>query len=133
MSQLMYHNLQRNLSESIRSNSISLIEKVCQELGKPDESERLIKLFIDDSIRVKKFKDKHAPKKAKSAYMCFCDQHRPQVKKSLGDKADFSSTVKKLAADWKALTDKSEYEKAAEQDKERYNAEMEKYNAALYN
>jgi hypothetical protein len=44
----------------------------------------------------------------------------------------FATIVKKLAEDWKVLEDKSEYEKQSEEDKERYSADMEKYNASLY-
>ena len=106
--------------------------QTCAELGKPEESERIVALLVDDSVRVKKFKDKNAPKKAMNAYMIYCNENRDEVKASLGEKADFKAIVQKLSADWKLLGDKSKYEKLAEEDKERFTAEEEKYKEALY-
>jgi hypothetical protein len=133
MAHLAYYNTMRTILETTRNSSISLIEKVCEELGKPEEAERLVGILVDDSIRIKKFKDKNSPKKVKSAYMFYCQKHRASVKESLGGKdVKFATIVKKLAEDWKILEDKSEYEKQSEEDKERYSADMEKYNASLY-
>lgn len=132
MSHIVHYNAVRSLVESTRNLSISLIEKTCSELGKPEESERLVALLVDDSVRVKKFKDKNAPKKPMNAYMIYCNEHRAEVKDSLGEKADFKSIVQKLSADWKSLDDKSKYEKLAEEDKERFAAEEEKYKETLY-
>jgi ribosomal protein L11 methylase PrmA len=132
MSHIVHYNAIRSLVESTRNLSISLIEKTCAELGKPEEAERLVALLVDDSVRVKKFKDKNAPKKAMNAYMIYCNVHRNEVKSALGEKADFKSIVQKLSSDWKSLDDKSKYEKMAEEDKERFAAEEEKYKEALY-
>jgi len=132
MAHITHYNAVRTLVESTRALSISLIEKTCSELGKPEEVDRLVALLVDDSVRVKKFKDKNAPKKAMNAYMIYCNEHRDEVKSALGEKADFKSIVQKLSADWKLLGDKSKYEKLAEEDKERFAAEEEKYKEALY-
>jgi ribosomal protein L11 methylase PrmA len=132
MSHIVHYNAVRSLVESTRNLSISLIEKTCAELGKPEESERLVALLVDDSVRVKKFKDKNAPKKAMNAYMIYCNEHRDEVKSALGEKADFKSIVQKLSADWKSLDNKSKYEKLAEEDKERFAVEEEKYKESLY-
>ena len=132
MAHITHYNTVRTLVESTRALSISLIENTCAELGKPEEVDRLVALLVDDSVRVKKFKDKNAPKKAMNAYMIYCNEHRESVKASLGEKADFKSIVQKLSADWKNLRDKSKYEKLAEEDKERFAVEEEKYKEALY-
>jgi ribosomal protein L11 methylase PrmA len=132
MAHITHYNTVRTLVESTRNLSISLIENTCKELGKSEEAERLVALLVDDTVRVKKFKDKNAPKKPMNAYMIYCNEHRAEVKASLGEKADFKSIVQKLSADWKLLGDKSKYEKLAEEDKERFAVEEEKYKEALY-
>ena len=53
MAHLAYYNTMRTILETTRNSSISLIEKVCEELGKPEEAERLVGLLVDDSIRIK--------------------------------------------------------------------------------
>jgi len=132
MAHITHYNAIRTLVESTRALSISLIENTCKELGKSEEAERLVALLVDDTVRVKKFKDKNAPKKPMNAYMIYCNENRDEVKASLGEKADFKSIVQKLSADWKSLDDKSKYEKLAEEDKERFTVEEEKYKETLY-
>jgi len=111
---------------------VSLIENICAELGHSEKSEDMVNKYVDSSIKFPKFKDSAAPKKPKTAYMCFCEKHRPAVKLSLGESADFASVVKKLASEWRNVLDKSEYEKMSELDKERYTSEFESYNSELF-
>lgn len=81
-------------------------------------------------------KDPNAPKRGKSAYLFFCADHRDAVKKSLGDEARATLVTKELGIRWNALkassksTDKKAltgYLKAAETDKNRYEAEKVDY------
>jgi hypothetical protein len=73
----------------------------------------------------KKKKDPNAPKAAKTAYSYFMDAKRPELKEQ--GITDFIEQSKKTSELWKLQTDKSEYERLAEQDKARYNKEMESY------
>ena len=64
-----YYLAMRNIMETSRSQSMKLIERVTYDLGAPERYEELCNKYIDDSIRIKKFKDKNHPKKPKSGYM----------------------------------------------------------------
>lgn len=74
----------------------------------------------------KRTKDPNAPKRALSAFFCFCNDERPKVKAqhpnySVGDIA------KELGKRWESCTNKSKYEAIAGKDKERYEREMAVY------
>jgi len=74
-------------------------------------------------------KDPNAPKKALSAYMFFCKDHREEAKSKLEKGAAVTEIAKKLGKMWKKLDneDKKKFEKKHEKDKERYEKEMKKY------
>jgi hypothetical protein len=81
-------------------------------------------------------KDPNAPKRGKSAYLFFCAANRAQVKAQLGTEAKATEVTKELGARWNTLksstkpADKKsldEYEKAALEDKSRYESEKDEY------
>lgn len=134
MAHYEYYSAMRNIMETSRSSQISLIERVCADLGAPERADELVEKYIDDSIRIKKFKDKNAPKKAKSGYMLYCEKNRVAAKKSLPKDAPFGDIIKKMASQWNALdtAGKEEYVQLAEDDKVRYARELEEYKADIY-
>lgn len=71
-------------------------------------------------------KDKKAPKRGKSAYLFFCDDHR-NGKECEG--LPFTKVTKKLGEMWRGLSDseKKPYEVKAKKDKERYLKEKKNY------
>ena len=73
-------------------------------------------------------KDKNAPKGAKSAYIIFCTEERPQVKEDIPD-ISAKEVLTELGKRWKALKDedKIKYQEMADEDKVRFKAEMENY------
>ena len=88
----------------------------------------------------KKRKDPNAPKRGKSAYIFFSQEHREKVKEELmeehGDEFKNPMVMSRLGAMWKDLQastkpkDKkavAKFEKMAADDKERYQAEMADY------
>ena len=87
----------------------------------------------------KKIKDPNAPKRAKSAYLFFCNDLRSKVKEELGDDSKATEVTSELGVQWNALkaavekNDKKskkemdKYTKQAVEDKERYTTEMEDY------
>lgn len=92
------------------------------------------KLRMLMSIRTKK--DPNAPKRAKSAYIFFCDDNRTQVSASLGEDAVATDVTRELGLRWNALkaskkaSDKQlmlKYEQLASKDKERYSTEKSAY------
>jgi hypothetical protein len=78
--------------------------------------------------KVKKLKDKEAPKRGKSSYIFFCIENRQKVKDK-NDELSAKDITKELGSIWRELTDKSKkvYEKHAIEDKERYIEEMKGY------
>lgn len=74
----------------------------------------------------KRTKDPNAPKRALSAFFCFCNDERPKVKAahpshSVGDIA------KELGKRWETCSNKPKYEALAAKDKARYEQEMAAY------
>ena len=133
MAHYEYYNTVRNLVESTRTSSVTLIERVCADLGVPEKSEEMVSKYIDDSLRIKKFKDKRHPKRPKSGYMLYCEARRADVRKA-NPKASFADIIKKMATEWNGLSAdaKSEYSVLAEEDKTRFARELESYKAEIY-
>lgn len=80
-------------------------------------------------------KDPNRPKRGKTAYMFFCLEQRPEVKKALGD-VNQKEILAELVRRWHELKDSCyfgdkqklhAYEKNAQKDKERYLSEMTQY------
>jgi len=78
----------------------------------------------------KKRKDPNAPKGALTAYIIFSNAKRDQVKKENPD-IKFGEVAKKISEMWKNISasDKAKFDKAAQEDKKRYEREMADYNA----
>lgn len=133
MAHFEYHNSMRAVMENIRTTHIQLIERLCSELGSPERADEMVKKYVDDTIRIKKFKDKSHPKKPKSGYMLYCEENRENVKSSL-DNATFSDVIKKMAKDWNSLDEagKSKYSVLADEDKVRYARQLEDYKSEIY-
>ena len=75
-----------------------------------------------------KKKDVNAPKKPKTGYFLFCDDHREEVKKELGGKSA-SEVSKVLGERWNNLTDeeKAPYNAKYKIAMEKHKKEMEEY------
>jgi len=69
------------------------------------------------------------PKRAKSAYLYFCEAKRPEVSQTVTKLGDVS---KKLAEMWAETTDRDEYIAQAEADKARYEEENIQYAKDLH-
>ena len=84
----------------------------------------------------RKNKDPNAPKRGKSGYLFFCSENRDAVKASLGEHSKATDVTKELGLRWNALKDSKKpadkkilavYEKAAADDKARYQGEKAEY------
>ena len=138
MAHYEYHSAIRNLVETSRSSHITLIERVCTELGQPEKIDAMIEKYIDDSVRIKKFKDKRHPKRPKSGYMLYCENRRQDVRNKNPD-ATFAEVIKKMASEWNNLektpegvSEKEKFTQLAQDDKLRYKREVEAYESELY-
>lgn len=79
-------------------------------------------------------KAKGAPKRFKSAYICYVMENMDEAKKTLTDAVKATEAMKTLAVMWKELSPeaKMEYQKKAESDKIRYYAEMRDYTGPMH-
>ncbi|EFC49119.1 hypothetical protein NAEGRDRAFT_82958 [Naegleria gruberi] len=76
-----------------------------------------------------KKKDPNAPKKPKTGYFLFCDEHREAAKAKTGEKKSASEVSKVLGEMWNSLSDeqKKPYNDKYKKSLDGYNAQMEEY------
>ena len=84
-------------------------------------------------MKMKQPKDPSKPKRNKSGFMYYCDEHRPALiekQKTNGGKVKIGDVAKELGLTWKKLTPKKRkvYMDLATKDKERYEKEIAEYN-----
>ena len=104
-----------------------------KEKKKSKEYKKFVELAEADSLRYKKEKEAYVegtetekgPKRAKSAYLYFCDDFREKVKKELGDVAATKITTRlgELWNEHKKNGNISKYQKLSQKDKERYRSQ----------
>ena len=133
MAHIDYYNAMRDMMETMKDSHKRLIKRVCMELSCPEKEDELISKFIDESIKLKKFKDSDAPKNPKTSYMFFCVEKRCELKKKQPD-LKFTEIMQILSVEWGKLTEKQrlKYIEEAEKDKERFDVEKEDYEKKLY-
>ena len=132
MSSVVFHNNTVSINDVWYESHAHLVKMVALELGQPE----LLSKFLGNKMKIKAQKNPNAPKRAKSSYMFYSEEHREKVqtklkKKNPNYKGSLMGLVsKELGAQWKKLKpeQKNKYEKLAQKDKERYTAEMEEFN-----
>lgn len=74
-----------------------------------------------------------APKRFKSAYICYVIENMSEAKKSQADDVKLTDTIKVLAARWKLLSPevRDQYKKMAAEDKSRYFSELKEYTGPM--
>lgn len=87
------------------------------------------KLFSGEKSTKRKKKDPNHPTRPLSSYMYYCKDHRNEALKTLPENSPTTEVSKKLGEMWRSLPAKKKvkYEKQAQKDKERYQAEMANY------
>ena len=115
----------------------SVVERVCMALGKVDKTQEMVDLLLGDKVKMKFKKDPNKPKKPKSGFLFFCDEHRPKMietQKKKNKKVVIGDIAKELGKKWKKLSDsqRSKYNAMNEKDKDRYSKELETYNSKIY-
>jgi hypothetical protein len=134
MANIRFHNDTKALNHLWFESHKNLLTSLCIEFGKTDQIDDMVKKFLCEPVKIKTLKDPNKPKRAKSAYLFYCDDHRPKILDSLRKKkkkVNIAEVSKQLGAKWKGLSDttKAPYEAKAQADRERYQEEMEQYNA----
>jgi len=101
------------------------------ELGEPAKITELQEKLLGSKMKIKAKKDPNLPKRAKSGFMFYCDEYRPQSiakYKEAGKKVIIAEVAKELGKGWGKLKSKKKYDKLAAKDKERYAEAMSEYN-----
>lgn len=133
MSHYLFHNNTQQLHELWYESHASILRMVCMELGATDRIEELSEKYLGEKQKIKAPKDPNKPKRGKSAFMFYCDKHRPKliekVKKS-GEKVNIGKIAKTLGKGWKNIkdNDKKEFDELSRLDKERFEKEISEYN-----
>jgi len=105
----LYFNNTGALNELWYESHASVVKRVCMELGQTKNMNDVVVKILGPKPKVKKLKDPNRPKKAKTAFMFYCDKHRPNLmkiqKKKMG-KINIGNIAKELGKNWKSLTEK---------------------------
>ena len=105
----LYFNNANELSALWYESHASVVKRVCMELGQTDNMNDVVEKILGPRPKIKKKKDPNKPKKAKTAFMFYCDAHRPALMKAQKEKQgkiNIGEIAKALGKKWKALTDK---------------------------
>ena len=134
MANIRFHNDTKALNHLWYESHKNLLTSICIEFGKTDQIDDMVKKFLCEPVKMKALKDPNKPKRAKSAYLFYCDDHRQKILDTMRKKkkkVNIADVSKQLGAKWKGLSDaaKAPYEAKAQADRERYQEEMEQYNA----
>jgi len=123
-----------SLSENVElfemsDNNVRVINRVVVE--KVKAFSKKMYLFLEESGNPRKQRaprSEDAPKRAETAYMCFCRLNRKTYKTN-NPKLDNSDITRLLSSDWKKMSekDKQKYVSEALQDKSRFEKEMVQY------
>tara|TARA_Y100001970_G_C14182415_1_gene830586 strand:- start:478 stop:915 length:438 start_codon:yes stop_codon:yes gene_type:complete len=137
MANSQFHDNQAMLNTLYYESHKSLVERVCMALGQTEKTEEMVELLLGEKVKMKFKKDPNKPKKPKSGFLFFCDEHRPKMidsQKKKNKKVVIGDIAKELGKKWKKLSDsqKAKYSGMNEKDKERYSKELEVYNSKIY-
>ena len=133
MSSFMFHNNTASLNDLFYESHASVLKMVAMELGASDKIPELMEKILGNKLKIKAPKDPNKPKRAKTAFMYYCEQYRPSLleeEKKKGQKINIGNIAKQLGKSWKKLkdADKSKWNALALADKERYEKEIADYN-----
>jgi len=126
MDKLGFYNDTININELWFESHINLLEKIAVELDASDQVEYLTEKFLGKKMKMKKMVDNTRPKKAKSSFIFFCSDVRPNLMKE-NPSLKLGGIMKELGKQWSNLEDRSKYETLHKQDKDRYENELEEY------
>lgn len=126
-----HHNCILDISKLLAKTHENLIVNLCKDLDAEDRVEELVKKYVSNDIsRMKPKKDPNMPKKPKSGYMFFCDEHRQSVMKK-NKNASMGEIAKILGNMWGKMDteEKAPYIQMNEEAKEEYSEAMKNYKA----
>jgi len=134
MSSNEYFNNLVSINDIFYASHSDLLDRICMRLGAEDRADELREELLDNKFKLKAKKDPNKPKRAANPYTFFGREYRDNYKKKTnGAKINFTTMNKELGVAWRKMNDKKKkkYNDLAEKDRERYQAEMEKYTSEL--
>jgi len=114
MSSYLFHNNTAGLNDLWFESHSSLLKMLCMEFGASDRIEELSQKYLGEKLKIKAPKDPNKPKRGKSAFMFYCDKHRPKLieaQRKGGGKVNIGEVAKTLGAGWKKLKDTQKNQK----------------------
>ena len=129
MAHFDFHNNYSSMSELFYESHKSVIEKVCLHLNvEPSNIDEIVEKFIGKPHKIKSLRDPLKPLRPKSAYIYFCKDKRPEIKKA-SPEAKLPDIAKILGKLWSECSEEERalYIKESTEDKQRYLDEMETY------
>ena len=132
MAYLFYNNT-ASLNDLWYESHASILKMVAMDCGCTDKIPELLEKYLGQKLKLKPLKDPNKPKRAKSAFMCYCDVERPKLIekcRKAGKKVVIGDIAKALGSSWKKLSEKKlkPFVEAAAKDKERYEQAIGEYN-----
>ena len=133
MSSHLFHNNTASINDLWFESHSSLLKMLCMEQGATDKIEELSQKYLGEKLKIKAPKDPNKPKRAKSAFMFYCEKHRPKLieeqrKKGKVNIGDIAKTLGKGWGKLKSPTQKKPFDTLALKDKERYEKAIGDYN-----
>ena len=133
---MMYHNNTVALNDLWYESHASVIRRVCIELGHVDKTNSLLEKLLGDKMKMKVQKDPNKPKRAKTAFLHFCDAKREGLMKKYrkdNKKVNVGELAKKMGELWRKLSEKEKekYVGMAQKGKEEYLKKLAEYNESL--
>ena len=74
MSSFMFHNNTASLNDLFYESHASVLKMVAMELGAADKIPELLEKILGSKLKIKAPKDPNKPKRAKTAFMYYCEQ-----------------------------------------------------------
>ena len=127
MASNFFQNNTVDLNEMWYNSHKKLIKRVLSEVDALDRQDEIIKKFLAEPLRIKKQRDPLMPKRAKSSFLYFCDEHRDKVR-SKNNKLSMGSVMKELGKMWGECESKDKYVQMSKDAKQDYEERMEEYN-----
>jgi hypothetical protein len=127
MANNLFQNNTVDLNDLWYKSHKKLIKRIAIELNASDRQDELISKFIGTPLKIKKQKDPSIPKRPKSSFLFFCDEHRDNIRQN-NTELKMGEVMKKLGNMWSKCTNKDKYVQLAETAKDEYEIALDEYN-----
>ena len=77
-----FHNNTQTINELWFMSHRDLLEKTLIECNCLDRMEELSEKLLGQQLKIKKLKDPNRPKRAKTSFIFYCNDHRDKIRKS---------------------------------------------------